>query len=101
MRVPTTIFILLLSLSQCACERKTGDSGPTLDVRLDNVIGGMERQRRAVQMREFLWNNWRDRKCATLHLKSISKEGKETDADYEVRILPASTLVMIVTIKRA
>jgi hypothetical protein len=52
-------------------------------------------------MREFLWKNWHDRKPATLHLKSISKEGKETDVDYEIRVLPASTLVMIVTIKRA
>ena len=34
------------------------------------------------------------------HLKSISKEGKETDADYEIRPLP-TTLVMVVTINRA
>ena len=101
MRVPATIVVLLLSFSWCACERKTVGCASTLDVRLDNVIGGMERQRREVQMREFLSNNWRDRKCATLHLTSISKEGKETDADYEVRTLPASTLVIIVTIKRA
>jgi hypothetical protein len=101
MRVPAIIFILFLLFSGCACDRKTAGYGPTLDVRLDNVIGGLERQRREAQMHEFLWNNWRDRKCATLHLTSISKEGKETDADYELRILPASTLVIIVTIKRA
>ena len=94
------VLTLLLSLAFCACERKQ-DTSPTLNVRLDNVIGGTERELRQIQMREFLWNNWHDRKPATLHLKSISKEGKETDADYEVRILPASTLVMVVTIRRA
>jgi hypothetical protein len=77
------ILTLLFSLAFCTCETKRQDTSPTLDVRLDNVIGGPERQLRQIQMREFLWNNWHDRKPATLHLKSISKEGKETDADYE------------------
>ena len=94
------ILALLLSLLLCACERKKVDCGTTLETRLDNVIGGTERQRREIQMREFLWNNWRNRKCASLHLKSISREGKETDADYEIRPLSA-TLIMIVTINRA
>ena len=94
------ILALLLSLLLSACDRKNADCGPTLETRLDNVIGGTERQRREIQMREFLWNNWRERKCATLHLKSVSKEGKETDADYEIRSLPA-TLMMVVTINRA
>src|SRR6266516_884745 len=94
------ILMLLLSLSLCACERKGKDCGTTLEVPLDNVDGMTERQLRQVQMREFLWNNWRERKCATLHLKSTSKEGKETDADYEIRPLP-TTLIMVVTINRA
>ncbi|MBZ5599901.1 MAG: hypothetical protein LAN83_16435 [Acidobacteriia bacterium] len=59
-----------------------------------------ERQFRQAQMREFLWKNWRERRCATLHLKSVSKEGKETDADYEIRPLP-TTLMMVVTINHA
>ena len=94
------VLMLLLSLSLYACEKKEKDCSTTLEVRLDNVIGMTERQLRQAQMREFLWNNWRARKCATLHLKSISKEGKETDADYEIRLLPA-TLIMVVTINRA
>ena len=94
------ILALFLSLLLSACDRKNADCSPTLETRLDNVIGGTERQRREIQMREFLWNNWRERKCATLHLKSVSKEGKETDADYEIRSLPA-TLMMVVTINRA
>jgi len=52
-------------------------------------------------MREFLWSHWHERKCATLLLKSISKEGKETDANYDIKLLPAATLVMVVTINRA
>lgn len=52
-------------------------------------------------MREFLWNHWRDRKCAKLVLKSISKEGKETDSHFEIKLLPSATLAMVVTINRA
>ena|SRR5438477_672395 len=91
---------LLLLCSFCTSETKKDDCGKTLDVRLDNVIGMSERQIRQAKMREFLWNNWHQRQCATLHLKSISKEGKETDTDYEIRPL-STTLAMVVTINRA
>src|SRR6266851_5719578 len=94
------VAILLVSVFLCACESQKQDCGTTLEVRLDNVIGMTERQLRQAQMHEFIWKNWRERKCATLHLKSISKEGKETDADYEIRQLPG-TLIMVVTINRA
>ncbi len=94
------VAILLVSLFLGGCDRQKQDCGTTLEVRLDNVIGTTERELRHARMHEFIWKNWRERKCATLHLKSISKEGKETDADYEIRPLPG-TLIMVVTINRA
>jgi hypothetical protein len=93
------VAILLGSLILGACDRHQ-DRGTTLEVRLDNVIGTTERELRQARMHEFIWKNWRERKCATLHLKSISKEGKETDADYEIKTLPG-TLIMVVAINRA
>jgi len=93
------VAMLLLLVLPCACKRK-GLVNTTMDTRLDNVMGATERSLRQAQMREFIWNNWRERKSASLHLKSISKEGKETDADYEIRQLPM-TLIMVVTINRA
>jgi hypothetical protein len=94
------VAILLVSLFLGASDRRKKDCGTTLEVRLDNVIGTTERELRQARMHEFIWKNWRERKCATLHLKSISKEGKETDADYEIRPLPG-TLIMAITINRA
>lgn len=94
------VAILLMLLVPCACERKAQDCGTTLEVRLDNVIGITERQLRQTQMHEFIWKNWRERRCATLHLKSISKEGKETDTEFEIRPVP-TTLIMVVTINLA
>src|ERR1700733_9748979 len=94
------IGILLVSLFFGACDRQKQDCGATLEERLDNVIGMNERQLRQARMHEFIWKNWRERKCVTLHLKSISKEGKETDADYEIKSL-SGTLIMVVTINRA
>ena len=94
------VAILLMPLFICACERKTHDCGTPLEVRLDNLIGTTERQLRQAQMHEFIWKNWLENRCATLHVKSISKEGKETDTDFEIRPLP-STPIMVVTINRA
>ncbi len=94
------IAILLTYLLLCACQRNEQTCGTRLEVRFDNVIGMPERQLRLSQMHEFIWKNWRERKCATLLLKSVSKEGKETDADYQIRPL-SGTLIMVVTINRA
>lgn len=94
------VALLLVFLLLGACERQKQDGGTTLEVRLDNVIGATERELRQAQMHEFIWKNWREKKSATLHLKSISKEGKETNADYEIRPL-TGMLMMVVTINRA
>lgn len=94
------VAILLVSLFLGVCHQPKQDGGTTLEVRLDNVIGETERELRQAQMHEFIWRNWRGKKAATLHLKSVSKEGKKTDTDYEIRPV-TGTLVMVVTINRA
>jgi hypothetical protein len=96
-----TVLVLLVSLLLCGCERKRADCAASLEIRLDNVIGMTQRHLREVEMREFLWSHWHERKCATLLLKSISKEGKEADANYEIKLLPATKLVMVLTVNRA
>ncbi len=93
----TVALVLVLS----GCERKREDCVAVLKIRLDNLSGMEQRQLKEVGMREFIWNHWRERKCATLFLESISKEGKETDSKFEIKLLPAGTLAMVVTIKRA
>jgi hypothetical protein len=95
------VLTLLLSLPLCGCERKRADCDTPLDIRLDNLTGMTQRHLKEVEMREFIWNHWRERKCATLLLASVSKEGKETDSNFEIRLLPAGTLTMAVTVKRA
>lgn len=92
--------ILVVPVFFCSCETQNQVRPAALEVRLDYVIGMKERQLRQAQMREFIWNNWCARKSATLHLKFVSKEGKETDADYEIRPL-LGTIIMVVTINRA
>jgi len=92
--------ILLMSLLLCGCRRNDSRCAK-LDIRLDNVIGITERHLREVEMREFLWTHWHERKCATILLKSVSKEGKKSDTSYEIKFLPAATPVMIVTVNQA
>jgi hypothetical protein len=60
-----------------------------------------QRQAKQAEMREFIWNHWRERKCATLLLKSISKEGKETDSNFAIKLIPGGSLALVVTIKGA
>ena len=95
--LPRTVAAVMVSLLLFGCERKRADCGPDLEIRIDNTIGMTQRQLRIAEAREFLWNHWHERKCATLLLKSISKEGKETDTNYEVKLLPAASPVMLVT----
>jgi hypothetical protein len=93
------VFMLLLLL--CGCERKPAVCAARLQIRLDNLTEVTERPLKEAAMREFIWNHWREKKCATLLLGSISKEGKETDSSFEIKPLSAGTLAMVVTIKRA
>ncbi len=95
------VLILLLSLLMCGCERKQAGCATRLEIRLDNLTRITQRHLKEVETREFVWNHWRERKCATLLLESVSKEGKETDSDFEIKPLPAGRLAMVVTIKRA
>jgi hypothetical protein len=48
-------------------------------------------------MREFLWSHWRARTSAKLLATYISKEGKETDASFEIKLIPPSTLILQIT----
>jgi hypothetical protein len=95
------VSMLLLSLLSCGCESKRPVCAAHLEVRLDNLTGTLQRDLKHVEMREFIWSHWRERQCATLLLKSISKEGKESDSSFEISVLPAGTLVMVVTNKHA
>ncbi len=72
-----------------------------MEVRLDRLTAIAQGKLKKSEMRAFLWRHWRNRECATLLLKSISLEGKETDTEYEIKRLPAATLVMVVTTKYA
>jgi len=92
---------LFLSLLSCGCERKRPDCATPLEIRLDNLTGAPQRHLKEAEMREFIWKHWRERSCATLVLESISKEGKETDSNFEIKPLPSGALAMAVTIKRA
>jgi hypothetical protein len=95
------VLIFLTGLLLWGCQKKRSDCAASLEIRLDNDIGMTQRNLKEAQMRAFLWSHWREKKRATLLLKSISKEGKETDASYEIKVLPAATLVMVVTVNRA
>jgi hypothetical protein len=91
---------MLLSLL-CGCERKRANCTTPMEIRLDNLTGVKQRRLKEADMREFIWKHWRERSCATLLLESVSKEGKETDSSFEIKLLPAGALAMVVTIKRA
>ncbi len=99
MRV-SAVLALVLSLILCGCKRKEEDCAK-LEVRLDRLVGMTQGKAKEVEMREFLWGHWSNGKCATLLLKSVSLEGKETDTEYEIKQLPAATLVIVVTTNRA
>jgi len=95
-----TVVTLVIFLVLCGCQKKQEDCAK-LEVRLDRLIGMTQGKAKKAEMREFLWNHWHNGSCATLLLKSISLEGKETDDIYEIKLLPAATLAMVVTTNRA
>jgi len=96
----TVLALAILLLLLCGCKRKQ-EGCDTAELRFDNLIGMTQARLQEAEIRESLWSHWRTRKCGKLLTKWISKEGKETDVLYEVKLLPASTLVMVITTNRA
>lgn len=95
-----TVMTLVVLLALCGCRKKQEDCAK-LEVRRDRLTWITQGEMKQAEMREFLWNHWHNGRCATLLLKSISLEGKETDDIYEIKLLPAATLAMVVTTNRA
>jgi hypothetical protein len=99
-RLITSIVIALFSLAMINCVRESAHSIATLRLRLDNKTGAAERRSRQARMREFLWDHWRGKQQAWLMATYISKEGKQTDVQYDIRLVRPSTWIMVVTTTR-
>ncbi len=101
MKIPAgTVLTLGVFLVLCGCQKKHEDCA-ALEIRFDNSTGMTQGRLNMAKMREFLWSHWRARTCAKLLFEGFSKEGKETDDLFEIKLLPATTLVMVVTTNRA
>jgi hypothetical protein len=67
-----------------SCKGRALDCASTLSVKLDNLSGLNERSAKMAQMREFLWEHWRQKRCGTLLFTSVSKEGKVSHSEFRV-----------------
>jgi len=91
---------LAVTLLLCAGGGNGADCTDSLSVEVDNQAGMNERQVRFAEMREFLWNHWREKKCGNLLFTGVSKEGKTSYSEFKITLIRPSTMVLRVTVVR-
>ena len=90
-----TLMITVVIATLASCKSQAGSDA--LTVKLDSHTSRQECDAKQIEMRQFLWNHWSQRKPATLALTAVSKEGKAVHSEYRIVLLPSNTLMMKVS----
>ncbi|PYX19762.1 MAG: hypothetical protein DMG82_24545, partial [Acidobacteria bacterium] len=67
-----TLMITVVIATLASCKSQAGSDA--LTVKLDSHTSRQECDAKQIEMRQFLWNHWSQRKPATLALTAVSKE---------------------------
>jgi hypothetical protein len=97
-----SLAVMLLAMMSLLSSCKSAESygADILRVRVDNLDGMAERQTKMAEMREFLWDHWRQRQRGALLLTTVSKEGGVSHSEFRIALIPPSTMVLKVTVVR-
>jgi hypothetical protein len=87
------LFVLILAFSQDGLGQDT-NCNDSVRFKLDSH--SREATSKLALARDFLWQQWRSKKCGEVSLTSWSREGARTDSNYKIEVLQPNTVVLTV-----